>query len=51
MQETLNVYLDLFDHPFDLIIHPFCKTEEFRLLVEVARSHPLPPWLLVEQCP
>ena len=51
MQAKLKKYLDRFDHPFDLTIHPFCKTEEFRSLVDVARRQPLPPWLLAEQRP
>ena len=51
MQAKLKIYLDRFDHPFDLAVHPFCKSEEFRKRVEIARSTPLPAWLLAEQRP
>lgn len=51
MHAKLQKYLDRFDHPFDMTIHPFCKSPEFRKLVNEARRQPLPPWLLAEQRP
>jgi len=51
MQAKLQKYLDRFDHPFDLTVNPFCKTEQFKEMVKTARRTPLPAWLLAEQRP
>ncbi len=51
MQAKLKTYLDRFDHPFDLTIHPFCKTDAFQKMVKTSRARPLPAWLLAERQP
>jgi len=51
MQARLRNHLDRFDHPFDLTVNPFCKSDEFKKMVSTARQTPLPDWLLSERRP